>query len=515
MKNSKKAIGLGILTNYLQYILNILLGIVLSPLVLKFAGQETMGAYAILLQVISYVSLIDLGVGLSASRFLSQSYALGLEDFVNTSNIYRSVAILQNTLMAVLFIILSVFIEQIFHFSHHLAGEVRIGLWLLALWTFLSSPWSLYTGILYTTNNMSTQNMIDAASNLVKIVLAVVFVMLGWSIIGLIVSQIISQLFALVIKWYVTKKKVGEIGFKFSLALNDKFRTILAFSFNSFLITIAIRLVFSTDNLVIGYLYGPVAVTVYYLTFQPGNMLNQFILRITDNFTPSVNIWFANGETERLKTSFLLLFRITYVLTVLMLWGIVFCTQPIIYLWVGKANYLAQPMSLWCGLFAASVVLGHVPNAFVIANGQIKVLSYIALFEGVFNLTLSLTLSRFWGVQAIMLATFIANVPTALYLYFKAVKVLDCKHEFLKEILQWRYIISVMIIPILWITMGRLIDGNANFYNNILLAYTLKVVVSFPVAMAFMYSKILTAEERVKVTGMMPFKKASVFNKQL
>jgi O-antigen/teichoic acid export membrane protein len=507
MENNKKTIGFGILTNYFQYILSILLGIILSPLVLKYAGQETMGAYAILLQVISYISLIELGIGFSASRFLSQSFAIGKDEFVSTSNMYRSVAILQNTVMAVLFVILSIYIQELFHFSDKLAGEMKIGLWILASWTFVSSPWTFYSGILYTTNYMSAQNLIDALTNTLKILLAILFVIRGWSIIGLIASQVISQLFGLFAKWYYSNKKNGKIKFQFSLAITDKFKEILVFSFNSFLITIAIKLVFSTDNIVIGYLYGPVAVSIYYLTFQPGNMLNQFILRITDNFTPSVNIWYANGEYDKLKSTFFFLFRITFFFTVLMMWGIVFCTEPIITLWVGKANYLAQPMSLWCGLFAASIVLGHVPNAFVMADGRIKMLSYFALFEGLLNLTLSFILGKIMGTHAIMLATLIANLPTSLYLYYKATNVLDCKTEFIGEFFQWKYLVAVLLIPTVWVASKKILDYYNIVQTGSMLSTSILVCITYPLAIYFMYHNLLLIHEKEKIGTLLKFKK--------
>jgi len=502
MLNNKKTIAFGIFTNYFQYILNILLGIFLSPMVLKYAGQETMGAYAILLQVISYVALVDLGIGFSSSRFISQSYAVSFEEFVKTSNMFRSVAILQNIVMASLYILLSLFIQDLFHFSNQLAREMRIGLWVLALWSIISSPWTFYNGILYSTNHLAQQNIIDAIANFIKIVLAILFVIIGWSIIGLIASQIISSFIAIILKFYYSNKKIGKLKLTFSLSLNDEFKEILFFSFNGFLITIAIKLVFSTDYLVVGSLFGPVAVSIYYLTAQPGNMLNQFILKITDNFTPSINIWYANREMDKLRTSFLYLFRITFFLTVLMIWGIVFCTESIINLWVGKENYLAQPMTLWCGLLAGNIVLAHVPNAFVMAVGKIKMLSYFALFEGLLNLSLSLLLGKTVGMHGVMLATLIANIPTCFYLFYKGTKLLDFQKEFLAEFFKWKYLVSFLFIPIIWIPLEKmLLDNNLFQYNNLLIT-ALLVIIIYPMAILLMYKMLLSQNERIKIRSL-------------
>jgi O-antigen/teichoic acid export membrane protein len=507
LKNNKRTISYGIFTNYFQYFLNILLGIFLSPLVLKYAGQETLGGYAILLQVIGYVALVDLGIGFSASRFLSQSYAVSYDDFAKTSNIFRSIAILQNIIMAVLYITLSLFLQDIFKFGDQLADEMKFALWMFALWTIISSPWKFYTGILYATNHLAPQNIIDAITNFLKIVLAIVFVIQGWSIIGLIAAQIISSFLGLFLKYLYTNRKIGKLKLIFSISLNDKFKEILFFSFNGFLITIAMKLVFSTDFLVIGSIFGPLAVSTYYLTTQPGNMLNQFILKITDNFTPTINIWYANNEMDKLRTSFIFLFRITFFFTVLMIWGIVFCTEPVIEIWVGKENYLAQPMALWCGLLAGSIVLAHVPNAFVMAVGKIKMLSYFAIFEGVLNLSLSFFLGKTIGLHGIMLATLIANIPTGLYLFYKGTKLLDFQKEFIAEFIHWKYLLSFLCIPIIWIPLKNIFIENNLFQSSNLLISAMLVAIIYPIAIFVMYFVLLSQNERKKINALLKIKR--------
>jgi O-antigen/teichoic acid export membrane protein len=68
----------GTLTNFLQYGLQIILQAALVPLVLHIAGKEMLGAYAILMQAISYLALADLGFSVAANRFLAQAH--GLDD---------------------------------------------------------------------------------------------------------------------------------------------------------------------------------------------------------------------------------------------------------------------------------------------------------------------------------------------------------------------------------------------------------------------------------------------------
>jgi O-antigen/teichoic acid export membrane protein len=64
----------GTLTSFLQFGLVIILQIFLAPIVLKYAGQETLGAFSIIMQIVSYLALLDLGFSVSTNRFLPQAF---------------------------------------------------------------------------------------------------------------------------------------------------------------------------------------------------------------------------------------------------------------------------------------------------------------------------------------------------------------------------------------------------------------------------------------------------------
>ena len=77
MSRTSRAIK-GTLTSFLQFGLQIVLQALLAPLVLRVIGQETLGAYAVLLQAIGYIALVDFGFAAAANRYLAQ--ACGFDD---------------------------------------------------------------------------------------------------------------------------------------------------------------------------------------------------------------------------------------------------------------------------------------------------------------------------------------------------------------------------------------------------------------------------------------------------
>lgn len=59
------------MTGLLQNVLGMGTQLVLAPVILVKAGQEVMGAYAILMQVVGYSLLLDFGVSVALTRFLA------------------------------------------------------------------------------------------------------------------------------------------------------------------------------------------------------------------------------------------------------------------------------------------------------------------------------------------------------------------------------------------------------------------------------------------------------------
>jgi hypothetical protein len=62
-RTSKAANGLA--TNLVSYAILALLQVLLAPIVLKIAGQEVLGAYSIVMQIIGYSLLLDLGISVA------------------------------------------------------------------------------------------------------------------------------------------------------------------------------------------------------------------------------------------------------------------------------------------------------------------------------------------------------------------------------------------------------------------------------------------------------------------
>ena len=72
--NRTERAAAGFLLSLAQYGTQIGLQIVLAPAVLLLAGRETLGAFAILMEVVGYFTILDQGAGMSIGRYFAQAH---------------------------------------------------------------------------------------------------------------------------------------------------------------------------------------------------------------------------------------------------------------------------------------------------------------------------------------------------------------------------------------------------------------------------------------------------------
>ncbi|WP_136514297.1 lipopolysaccharide biosynthesis protein [Geomonas edaphica] len=416
----------GVLTSFLQYGCQIGLQVFLAPLVLAVAGQETFGAYAIIMQAVAYLALTDMGFSLALTRFLSQAF--GYDDgkhFETVLTTSRTIVLFTNILFSILLLLLALWGQHWFSFSREIALQTKYALGILAIWTILRTPWQIFQTGLNASQNMSSANMIGIVGNVFKLLFSLGLLYFGMGLIGLMLANIVSEGVIILLCYRRFKSLYPNIKPYWGLPDRNLTREMFSFGKHALFINLAWRLVSGTDNLVVGFLYGAAATSIYYTTQMPSVVGYLFVNRLVDNFGPAINELYSRKDVEKLKDLFLSVHRYTLLLGAPLFVGILLLNRHMIEVWVGSAQYAGDLMTFALAGFALLNVIGHVNMVFVIATGELSQLSRFAFYEGVANLGLSFLLGYYYGLSGVMLATFIAHIPMAIYLQYRGMAALD------------------------------------------------------------------------------------------
>ena len=417
MKRTPKVL-LGTAAGILQTLIAIGLQVVLMPLILRIAGQEILGVYVILLQIIGYLALIDLGIFTALGRSLSQATDDPARFRALLSSGFYFLGLMGGA-YALLGTALALALGDLFHLSGPVEAQARVAMVLLAGWGLLRFPLNIYNTALLAIQDLSIPPLIGALTNVIRMVLSVIAVQAGLGVIGLVSANILAEMLLAGCTFLRFKRLRPGWAMQMRRFHPALVKEMLRFGFQAFWGNLAGRVILFTDNLVVGNLYGAAITSVYYNTQTPISIPYNLAWRLADNASPGINQLWAVGERQKLGDIFLRLQRLTLLMVALVVVGGWFYLEPTISIWVGPSQFGGQWMTLWLILFAGLVTAGHVSLVFVYASGDIRRFSQIVTLEAAVNLGLSFVLGVHLGPHGVALATTVAHIPTAVYLQNK------------------------------------------------------------------------------------------------
>ena len=415
---SSKAFN-GTIASCLQYGIFIVLQVILAPLVLKVSGQEVLGAYSILMQIVGYGILLDLGFFGAFSRYLSQSYGLNDQGhkFAEVFTIGRVFLLVTNTAFALLIFLVALKIGDLIVASNSIIFQARLSLYFLAVWTIIRTPLALYNQGLMATQNMAAANIIAIIGNMIRILLSLLLVYTEFALVGLIAANIFAEglTFAIQFKYFKTKYPDFLFGWKVSDA--KLFKEIFTFGVGYWGVNIAMVLYLGSDSIIVGNLYGAAAASVFYTTKMPAFTLFQFIFRLSDNAAPATNELIAHGNLEAVSSAYLKILRYSLLLALPLAIGIIGFNEAFISAWVGTAQFAGNIMSLALAAFVLSQVVNHINAMITLAAGDIRSWSSFSILISLMSLALSYGLGKIFGMQWVMVAIALMDIPVAIFLF--------------------------------------------------------------------------------------------------
>lgn len=436
----------GTVASFVQYGIFIILQVILTPLILKVAGQEVLGAYSIIMQIVGYGILLDLGFSVALSRFLAQTY--GLQDqgrrFSEVFTIGRVFLLVTNLVFAALIFLVAYKIGDLIVASESILTQARFALYFLAVWTIIRTPMALYNHGLMATQNMAAANVIAIIGNMTRLILSLLLVYTGFGLVGLIVANIFAEGITFVMQMQYFKNKYPDYSFGWNIANNTLFKEILSFGVKYWGVNLAVVLFLGSDSIIIGNLYGASAASVFYTTKIPAFLLFQFIFRLSDNAGPAANELLAQGNYEALRSAYLKLMRYSLLIAFPVAIGIVGFNEAVISAWVGAAQYAGSIMSIAIAFFVLTQVVNHINAMITLAAGNMRGWSIVSIVTSMISLALSYVLGKLFGMQWVMVAIALMDIPNVIFLFKRSLAGLK-----LSAMQVWRE----ALVPVLWVSL--------------------------------------------------------------
>jgi O-antigen/teichoic acid export membrane protein len=282
-------------------------GVFVTPFIIKCIGIERFGVWAIIGVITGYFSLFDFGVGSSFVKYLSEYYTRKeydkINQVINTGLVFYS--FFGIGVIGVTF----VFIDQLlvlFKVSAALYGETKFvvlaGIVLFTCNNALSSFSSLQSGL----QRMDVTNKIAIGMSLINVTGILTFLSLGYGLAGLMVNNIILFCIVTIVNIAVAFRLVP------SLRLGVRFvnRRMLAQLFNIGyrvqMTKVAGVITTQTDKILIGYFLSLGLVTYYQLGSGIVGAVMGFSYMLVSALIPAFAEIEARGERVKLIEAYLM-----------------------------------------------------------------------------------------------------------------------------------------------------------------------------------------------------------------
>lgn len=429
-----------IASNWVGYGINMSVGFFLSPLLVHRLGDVSYGVWAMAVQLGAYMSVLDFGIRVAVTRFLTQHSARNERARINA---VISVALLLLGSMGLLCMLVAIPIAWItplrMGIPSALVHDARIAILLIGASVAVTFPGALYTGALAAVSRYDLINVRNSLTAIVRAAALWYALTHDYGLVAVAAITGVTSFLGYLCEFVIASRVFG--GFTFRLEVPSMVadaKTLFSFSIFAFLLSISTRLLLWSDNVVVGFVLGPVAVTHYSIG---GNLVDYFrtiLSSITSVFVPLASAYDATNDSRGLKTLLVSGSRFTLGFLIPGIVGLFTIGGEFISLWVGP-RYVQTSLAV---MIVLAIPLLFAPlqatcNQVLYGMSKHRVYSYIAISEAVVNLVLSIVLARrigllgvAWGslipaliAEGILLPIFTARTVgvSATHLYWQSV----------------------------------------------------------------------------------------------
>ena len=440
--------------------LNIIVGIVtkMVTLLLTFAGRkifinnigiEYLGINGLFSNVLSLLSMADLGFGTAISYSFYEPLAKKDEKRIAAlMNFYSKIYNLIAIAVAVVGIAIIPFLRYIVNMEQGIPHLYFY--YLLFLSNTVVSYLFIYKSTLINADQKSyVVNSVTAICNIVKTVLQILSVyFLGSYVVYLLVMIVSTFINNLIISNYVDRK-YSIIKTTVKLEKKDT-REIFGNIKSMFIYKVSSTLISSVDSILISVLLGTVIVG-YYSNYQTIIVnITAFVTILFSSITASIGNLVVTGNKESRYKVFRTMQMVSFWVSGTISICIYILANDFVVLWLGE-KYILPSATVFAMALSFFFSCSMQPLwSFREATGLYRKTKYIMLLAAIENLILSWILGKIYGLSGIILATVIARVTTYFwyepYLLFRECFGVSETKYFIDYMINVMIMVATMII---------------------------------------------------------------------
>ena len=398
--------------NFVGYAVTMLVALFISPLLVHKLGDVAYGVLALVQQLIGYTVLLDFGIRIAVTRYLAQHHA---KDEIDTINHTMSTACVVAAIPATIIVLggtfAAYFFPKVFSVPPQLVFTSRMAVVFMAIAAATAGPGSLFTACITAVSRYDLLSIRNIACVVFRGLLLWILLSLGKGLLTVAIVTLLVAVLGLSMEIWFAYSQLPTLRIGLQFFQWGTLHTLMRFSSYAFLTTIAVRLVYWSDNIVVGAILGTAAVTYYSIGGALIQYLRDAMSTVTMVFSPIASQMDALARRDSLQRLLVSGSKIGSLVAVPGVIVFVLAGPAFLSLWMGP-DYGTKSGPILILLSGTILVLplASIYSHVLYAMNRHAVGGVVAMAEAAANVGLSVWFARRMGIEGVALGTLIPAV---------------------------------------------------------------------------------------------------------
>ncbi|WP_102410992.1 oligosaccharide flippase family protein [Beduinella massiliensis] len=429
--NENKQYRLGAVLSYVLIALNIVISLFFTPYIMTVLGRDQAGLYQVIGNFVSYISVMDFGLGNAIIRYVAKYRAEGkkrkMEGFLGMAmSLYLAIGAVVLLAGGVCY----AFLPSIFpNFTPENMALAKPMFLLLVFNMTLSLVMNVFPGVLAGFERFVLMRTLSIVRVVLRAIILVVMLPLGANVLHMVIlDTALNLLFTLIQFGYaLIKLRVRIRFFDFDKPLLREITTYSAFIFLNMLME---QMYWKVDSTIIGILYTTTTVTVTTIGTMIAEYFMQFSSSLSGLFLPKATQMVVRGASmEELTDMMIRIGRIQLMIIGLLVVGFVSVGHQFLACWVGDSMGadVDQSYAIATMLILALTIplFQNTGISIVQAMNRHAFRSVVLVCVAALNVAVSIVLAKLYGpvgaAAGTVLSLLIGNVGIINWYYYKMI----------------------------------------------------------------------------------------------
>ena len=339
----------GVLLSYIQMVSNVLVKFIYTPFLLHALGQNEYGLYSLVMSIVGYLSILDLGFGSTVTRYTIKYKEAndrdGLYGLYSTLSLFY---VIIGVIALIVCVILSCSTQTLFGstMTPEEVQKLRIMILLVGINLLFSFPLQISTSVIVAYEKFIFKNGINLLKTFLQPATMILLLYLVHikSVGAIVVVTAFNLLTYLLYYLYAVKK----LDFRFSLSKIDRtmVKPLFTFSIWMFLMMVFEQLQYNSGQFILGMFQGADVVAIWGIAMIFILNYRSLSTAISNVFIPSIMSKTFNNDKEGIKTTVTQIVRLQTIILIFILINFVVFGKQFLQLWAGETYIDAYKCSL-------------------------------------------------------------------------------------------------------------------------------------------------------------------------